>query len=242
MELQIDHSGALPMHIQVEQLLRKLIETSPYKDGAYLPREVELANLLGISRNTLRQATNKLEYEGLITRKKGQGTKVAHKTLTTKLDNWLSFTQEMNDNGIEFVNYMIKAEWVESSEVISGFFKIPEKTKVVCLTRLRGDAEGPFVYFESYFHPRIGITPADDFSIPLYRLLETRFNIVVKTSREKIRARNASSITAKRLQIAKNDAVLIRERFVCDPGNRPIEYNMGFYVAEKFTYSINIER
>jgi len=35
---------------------------------------------------------------------------------------------------------------------------------------------------------------------------------------------------------------LVRERFVSDPGNRPIEYNIGFYIAEKFTYSIDIKR
>ncbi len=66
----IDHNSKLPLHVQVEELFRKLIKMEAYKKGALLPKEVDLANLWGVSRNTIRQATNKLEHEGLITRKK----------------------------------------------------------------------------------------------------------------------------------------------------------------------------
>jgi len=107
MNLKIDHSSAMPLHAQVESLLRELIELPQYQAGEFLPKEVDLANQLGISRNTLRQATNKLEYEGLIVRKKGFGTKVAEKSFTTQLNNWHSFTQEMNEKGIAFTNLQV---------------------------------------------------------------------------------------------------------------------------------------
>jgi len=242
MELTIDHSSPLPLHFQVEELLRKLIEMPQYQHGEFLPREEFLAKQLGISRNTVRQATNKLEYEGLIVRKKGLGTKVAPKTVTTRLDNWHSFTQEMNDKGLAFKNYLIEASWEEIGEKVARFFNLPERTRVVKLVRLRGDSDGPFVYFESYFHPRLGITPDEDFSQPLYDLLENKFDTPVKLSREQISARKSTNFTAKRLKIKAGDPVLIRERFVYDPGDRPVEYNIGFYNAGKFTYSIEIRR
>lgn len=242
MNLKINHSSAVPLHSQVEDLLRKLIELPRYQAGEFLPKEVDLARQLGISRNTLRQATNKLEYEGLIVRKKGYGTKVAEKSFTTHLNNWHSFTQEMNEKGIAFSNFLIHAEWVDPTDKIASFFSIPHQTKVVKLSRLRGDENGPFVYFESYFHPRIGITPDENFKQPLYELLEEKFKILPATSLERIKARLATQITANRLEIKKGEPILIRERFVSDPGDRPIEYNIGFYVAEKFTYSIEIKR
>lgn len=242
MNLRIDHSSAMPLHAQVEALLRELIELPQYQAGDFLPKEVDLARQLGISRSTLRQATNKLEYEGLIVRKKGFGTKVAEKSFSTQLNNWHSFTQEMNKKGIAFNNLKIVAEWVEPDEKIAAFFSIPLNTKVVKLSRLRGDENGPFVYFESYFHPRIGITPDEDFRQPLYELLEQKFTVLPVTSYEKIKARLATKITANRLQIKIGEPVLIRERFVSDPGDRPIEYNIGFYIAEKFTYTIEIRR
>jgi len=242
MNLSIDHSSAMPLHAQAEALLRKLIELPQYQAGEFLPKEVDLANQLGISRNTLRQATNKLEYEGLIVRKKGFGTKVAEKSFTTQLNNWHSFTQEMNEKGIAFTNLLVTAGWVEPEEKIAAFFSISPQSKVVKLSRLRGDENGPFVYFESYFHPRVGITPHEDFNQPLYELLEQKFKVVPFISREKIKARRATKITASRLKINKGEPILIRERFVSDPGDRPVEYNIGFYIAEKFTYSIEIRR
>lgn len=242
MNFSIDHSSKLPLHFQVEELLRKLIDLPEYKEGEFLPPEVELAKQLGVSRNTIRQATNKLEYEGLIVRRKGYGTKVAEKSLTTKLDSWHSFTQEMNDKGIAFKNFLIKAEWVECEKKIADFFGIPEKSKVIRLSRLRGDENGPFVFFESYFHPRIGISEKEDFNLPLYELLENKFSTQVTTSKEKIKARLASEITAKRLKIKLGEPIMLRERFVSGLGDKPVEYNIGFYIAEKFTYSIEIKR
>lgn len=242
MNLAIDHNSKLPLHFQVEELLRKLIELPHYQKGEFLPPEVEMSKKLGVSRNTIRQATNKLEYEGLITRKKGYGTKVAENALTTQLNNWHSFTQEMNEKGVSFKNFLIKAEWVEAEEKVATFFNIPIKTKILCVTRLRGDNKSPFVYFESYFHPRIGVNENEDFSQPLYEILENKYNTLVSVSNEKIKARKASKITADHLKIKQGEPVLIRERFVSDPGNRPVEYNIGFYIAEKFTYSIEIRR
>ncbi|PKQ63613.1 GntR family transcriptional regulator [Labilibaculum filiforme] len=242
MELKINHSSPLPLHAQVESLLREMIELSEYKNGGFLPKEVDLAKRLGISRNTLRQATNKLEYEGLLIRKKGIGTKVAEKGITTNLDNWQSFTQEMTDKGVDFVNFLIEANWVKASAKIARFFNIPEGEKILCLSRLRGFSDGPFVYFESYFHPRIGLTGKEDFKKPLYGILENDYHVVPSISKEEIKARLATKITADRLQIKQGDPVLVRERYVSDPGDRALEYNIGFYIAEKFTYSITITR
>ena len=240
--LKIDHDSLVPLHAQVEQLLRELIELPEYQAGGFLPKEVELARELGISRNTLRQATNKLEYEGLLVRKKGVGTRVAQKSVVTHLQNWHSFTQEMNEQGVSFKNFELEAQWVVAERKIADFFRVEPDTQVLRLSRLRGDKEGPFVYFESYFHPRTGLTGEEDFTRPLYDILETECHLVPSLSREKIKARLASAITARRLKIKRGEPVLVRERFVSDPGDRAIEYNIGFYRADKFSYTIDIKR
>jgi len=242
MELKIDHNSPVPLHYQVEELLRKLIELPEYKNGGFLPKEVEFAKRLGISRNTIRQATNKLEYEGLLVRKKGVGTKVSQNTVTTSLDSWHSFTQEMSEKGVVFINFIIETNWVKADAKIAAFMQIPVETEVLCLVRLRGFDDGPFVHFESYFHPRIGLTGNEDFTRPLYDIIEHDYHVVPSISSERIRAKSASAQTAKRLRIGRGDPVLVRERFVSDPGNRPIEYNIGYYIAEKFTYTIDIKR
>ncbi len=211
-----------------------------FKNGAFLPKEVELSKKLGVSRNTVRQASNKLEYEGLISRKKGVGTKVASKNIVTNLSEWHSFTQEMNSKGIPFKNLKLEVEWVPASKYIANFLNVEEGTKILKLCRLKGFDE-PFVYFESYFQPRIGLTGKEDFSRPLYEILENDYHSIPAVSREKINAGLAGEF-AEKLMVKIKDPILIRERFVSDPGDRPLEYNIGYYRNDLFTYSIEIRR
>ena len=241
-ELKIDHDNPVPLHVQAEQLLRRMIELPEYQKGNYLPKETDLARKLGINRNTLRSALSKLVYEGLLIRKKGVGTKVAENIVTTRLSNWHSFTHEMNQKGITLIDYNLECQWVKSGSEISEFFEISEETEILMLARLRGDEDGAFVYFESYFHPRIGLTGEEDFTKPLYDILENEYSIVPSISKEYINASSSSAITASRLNINTGDPLLTRKRLVSDPGNRPIEYNIGYYRADKFTYSIEIQR
>ena len=242
MKIQIDHKSKVPLHFQVEELLRKMVASREFKNGAFFPKEVELANRLGVSRNTVRQATNKLQHEGLIIRKKGVGTKTAGKKhLATGLDHWYSFTQEMKEKGIQVINLELKVEWVFAEKKITDFFRIAKNKKVLKLSKLKGTEGDPIVYFESYFHPRIGVNEKDDFDIPLYPMLEQKYGIIVVRSAENISARLAGDL-GKKLKIPTSNPVLLRERFVYDVGDRPIEYNLGYYRSDKFSYSIDIKK
>lgn len=242
MEFEIDHKSSVPLHIQVENLLREMIKQPEYKNGKFLPNEVELAKKLGISRNTLRQATNRLTYEGLLIRKKGVGTVVADTRVNTRLNNWLSFSQEMKALGIQITNYEMKTSWEEADQVLADFFRIPLKKPVFKLERLRGGPERPFVYFISWFHPRVGLTGKEDFTKPLYEILEKNYATVAKLSKEEISAIAADDFLARKLQLKPGDPILKRKRFVYDPGSRPIEYNIGFYRADSFIYTVESER
>lgn len=238
MKLQIDHSSKLPLHVQVEALLRDLITSQKSTPGTMLPKELELANQLGISRSTVRQATNKLENEGLLKRKKGVGTTIApKKRLLTQLDHWYSFTQEMKDRGVDVQNLFIKTDFVPANEKLAHFFNIEAGRPVFKLSKLKGTGYSPIVYFESFFHPRIGVSKEDDFSIPLYAMLENKYGIKVVKSNENILAKLAGRL-GPTLKVSPESPILFRERFVYDPGDRPIEYNVGYYRSDKFTYSI----
>ena len=240
--LKVDHSSPVPLHKQVELLLREMIEDPAYKKGKLLPKEVDLAKRLGISRNTIRQATNKLVNENLLIRKKGVGTKVSVKNVTTYLDHWFSFSQEMHDQGMELVNYHLEARWIPASSDVALHLEMKEGKEVLMLERLRGRADGPFVRFISYFHPRIGLTGKEDFSQHLYEILETQYSTVASISKEEIKAILADKQLARILDVKIGDPILFRKRVVSDPGNRPFEYNVGFYRADRFTYAIDIKR
>ncbi|ASE63473.1 GntR family transcriptional regulator [Chryseobacterium indologenes] len=240
----IDHNSKLPLHVQAEELFRKLIKMEAYQKGALLPKEVDLANLWGVSRNTIRQATNKLEHEGLIIRKKGIGTRVAEKkSLVTGLDHWYSFTREMQEKGVQVVNQLLKTSMEQPNEDICNFFHCPADKKIFKLSKLKGEISGdPIVYFESFFHPRIGVDKSDDFNMPLYSMLQEKHGVIVHRSRENISACQAGTVIGKKLKVSASFPVLKRERFVYDINGKPVEYNVGYYRSDKFTYTIDINK
>ncbi len=241
MKLVIDHNSPIPLYIQAEELLRKMIALPKYQEGKLFPNEVHISSELGISRNTLRQAINKLVFEGLLYRKKGVGTMVI-KPVDSKVKNWKSFSQEMKSKGISIINYDINFKWVVPEISILRFFGLVEKTKVLKMERLRGKDSGPFVFFVSYFHPRIGLTGTEDFERPLYQIMQQDYSVTAKLSKEEITAEAATKVLADKLELKKGDPILKRKRFVYDPGRRPIEFNIGYYRADSFVYSVESER
>lgn len=241
MNLKVDHNSPLPLHVQVEQMLREMIELPEYKKGKLLPGEVELASQLGISRNTLRQGINTLVFEGKLYRKKGVGTRVVRQ-VDSKAKNWKSFTQEMQEKGMEVVNYDLRISWENPPEEVDIFFETRNQGQVLKMERLRGNQDGPFVYFISYFHPRIGLTGEEDFNRQLYDIIENDYSVVATLSKEDISAIAADVSLSRMLKIAPGDPVLKRKRFVFDPGHRPIEYNIGYYRGDSIVYSVESER
>ena len=70
MRIILDHNSPIPLYLQIEEQIRKEIRKSEYKKGKKLPNEAVLAQQLGISRSTLRQAINVLVQKGLLIRRK----------------------------------------------------------------------------------------------------------------------------------------------------------------------------
>lgn len=242
MKYSIDHKSPIPLHIQTEMLLRDIIAEEEYKNGKTLPNEVELAKQLAISRTTLRQAINKLVFEGLLIRKKRTGTKVSQGAVSSKSNNWLSFSQEMKLRGIAIKNFELHVTWVFPDDALANFFEIKTDRKILKMERVRGKPNEPFVYFASYFHPRVGLTGDEDFKKPLYEMLENDHSVIASLSKEEISAKAADAFIAAKLKIEVGSPVLFRKRFVFDRGERPIEFNLGYYKADSFVYTVESSR
>jgi len=63
-----------PRYVQIEENLHALLKTGGYRPGDKLPPEPELAQQIGVSRATLREALRSLEQQGFINRRQGVGT------------------------------------------------------------------------------------------------------------------------------------------------------------------------
>src|SRR5690606_29355933 len=242
MNLKKEHDITKQLNKQAEELIRNLIETPEYSEGQYLPKEVYLSEQLKISRNTLRQAISTLVTEGLLVRKKGVGTRVQKKKIFSGVSNWLSFSEEMRILGIEIHNFELQIYRHEVSAEVASFFDIDVATRVMRLERLRGKQVTTIVYFSSDFSPHTPISATENFNRPLYEILETDYGIIALTSQEQISAAAADPFIASKLEIKQGEPILIRKRYVYDIRNNPIEFNVGCYRADSFTYTIESKR
>ena len=242
MKISIDADSKAPLHNKVEKMMRELIERPEYQNGSFLPKEVTIAEKLGVSRNTVRHAIGKLVNENLLVRKKGVGTIVAARRISTRLDSWWSFTKEMKSRGINVVNFESDVQFIPATEEIAGVMNIKKRTKIIKFSRIRGTSTGPSLLTISWFHPRLKMTAEADFSKPLYELLEEDFGSIASISREEISAISADVSLAEKFNIEVGAPILFRKRLVSDSDGRLIEYNKVYYKGDGFTYNIDISR
>lgn len=73
----LDRNSFIPLYYQLAQLLRENISSGLWAAGSELPSERKLMDEFDLSRNTVRQALDLLDREGLVRREQGSGTRVA---------------------------------------------------------------------------------------------------------------------------------------------------------------------
>jgi GntR family transcriptional regulator len=241
--LELDRRSPVPLHAQVERLLRGLIRAPEYRDGKLLPDEVTLARRLGVSRNTVRAGVARLAYEGLVERRAGVGTRVAaFRSVHTGIGAWHSFTGEMERKGLRVETFARDVRREAAGRDVARALQVRPGARVLRLDRLRGWDGEPAVHFSSWLHPRLGLTGQEDFGRPLYELLEAESGAVADRAHEEMEAVAADDRLAALLKVPKRTPLLMRRRVVSDPGGRPIEYAIVHYRSDRFTLTLDIRR
>ncbi|THB64782.1 MAG: GntR family transcriptional regulator, partial [Desulfovibrio sp.] len=75
----LNRKSPVPLYHQLAEILLAAIRTSTYAEGERIPSEHALAQQYSIGRPTVRQAIDSLVRKGVLIRKRGSGTFVAHK-------------------------------------------------------------------------------------------------------------------------------------------------------------------
>lgn len=85
--MELDRQSGVPFYIQLKEQIRKRIMQGVWTAGTKLPTERELAEQLGVSRNTVSQAYKELEGEGVLSSSQGRGTFVADALAVLQQEN-----------------------------------------------------------------------------------------------------------------------------------------------------------
>jgi len=239
---RLNHRDAVPLHAQVEQELRRMLALPEFQQGALLPDELRLANRFGVSRGTLRAGIAQLVREGLIERKAGVGTRVRPQANESGIGAWRSFSREMARKGIRVENFRQEYQLLAADAAAARALQIEPGTKIWRLDRVRGWDGRPVLHSRSWFHPRLGLTGREDFSLPLYEVVEAAAGVVAENAREEFSAVFATVSLARRLSTKAGDPLLLRTHTVFDAGGRPIEFAQVHYVSARFLLTLELRR
>lgn len=233
----INQNSALPLNRQVENYLRQLIGQEKYQNGELLPTEMQLTEELGVARNTVRTAMDKLVREGVVTRKKGVGTQVNRAPVVTDLSKWNSFATELGDR-IRTVSQTAGYEAVENE--VAHELSVLDGQQVMCLRRLKAADDEPMVLLVSYFPREVNIAQDETFDGKLYDVLSRKYHVKPARSCEEIGVLASGGQIAQMLQLNKDVPVLYRKRRVEDEYGSLIELAYGYYRADRFVYRIDL--
>ncbi|MBF6637014.1 GntR family transcriptional regulator [Rouxiella silvae] len=240
-------ASSQPLWVQIAERLRHEIEFGGFKQGDLLPSEAALNEAFGVSRTTARSALDKLEQEGLISRRAGKGSVVLPPQVIQPLSQMSSFAEDMRRRGFTASYKTLSARMVTPPAEVAAALQLVENEKAYAISRLLNADGQPMALVYSWLKPGLfdqhappSIANLDRES--LYAWLEQHCNCRIAGAQETIGAALANAELARRLKVAKGSASLVARRLSHDEQKQPVEYAVVHYRADRYSFAIELVR
>ena len=240
---KVDKTSSVSIHIQLQSIIKDMIESGELKEGDVLLPEREICKEQEISRMTVNKAINALVSEGILYRKQGKGTFVAQKKKKYQFNNVKGFTEVMKSRGIDIKTDIIKFEILNPDDIIMEKLGITDKREnVYKIKRIRYVENEPFGYEIAYIPEKVcgGMTKGmlDDNS--LYKILENEYGYKVARVEQIIDPIQVDTKVSEKLQCEKGRLALSSQRTSYTEDEKIIEYTVTIIRSDKYQYEINI--
>lgn len=210
---------------QVKAHIKELILNDGF-DGHRIPPETELANDLGVSRTTIRDALSRLQNEGAIYRRQGAGTFVNARVLQIKsrLEDIWSYQQLLEDHGFEPSVRVLATTEAPPDAATADALGLTDGDTVLTIEKLFLEDEDPVMLTINRIATRIlGDTgDADDEATPIYEFLQDRCNRTLSYYLTEIIPVALDADTAEKLGVAPGTPAISFDEVGYDDANEPI--------------------
>jgi GntR family transcriptional regulator len=220
---------------QVKAYMLKYISQNQLKRNDQLPSEAAIAKKLGVSRNTLREAYVSLENEGVILRRHGIGTFVAHiPRIQDSLNEFSPFAQIIQDVGYKPNFQTLSMDIEAASTDVCDVFNIPATEKLRCISRLVLADKQPVIYVDDYIAPAIdsAVQSWDGFDGKLVQLLSDSIETPLHQIQSFIRAAALSARISKYLKLPEGSPVLSVRSTIFTNDNQPVTYSKLYFNSD----------
>src|SRR5215203_6856679 len=221
---------------EIERYLRAQVEGAP--PGAPLPSEAELCERFSVSRMTVRQALQELTNDGLVERRRGQGTFVAHRPVHRRPGVFLSFTEEMNRRGVQATSRLLSAGMDDPRRSETLDLGLATDSKVVRVVRVRLADGVPVALEDAALVPELGwVLDHDLGGGSLHGALAGR-GVVATRATGTITARLARASETELLDLTPQSALLVELRILYDQDEWVFERTETRYVAYRYVIDV----
>jgi GntR family transcriptional regulator len=230
---KLDESSSLPLYQQLQRALRQAIENGAIAPEDALPPERDLAEMLGVSRITVRKAIDELAEEGLLVRKQGSGTFVSNR-VEKNFAKLTSFSEDMRARGREPRSvWLTKAEGTVTPEESLTLRSSPG-TPVLRFHRIRYADDAPMAI--EYATVLADCLPSvEAVQSSLYEALEQTGHRPVRAL-QRLRAVLFTAEQAKLLKAQERDAGLLVARVGYLKDGRAVEFSQSYYRGDIYDF------
>jgi GntR family transcriptional regulator len=229
-----------PLHIRVEEALEKLIKNC--KPGDKLPSEAELAQQIGISRATLREALQTFAERGMIISKHGVGTFVANNW--TQIESGLEVLESV-DSMAERFGYKISVcdlniQQQAADAVISEQLNINEGDPILVITRGRVK-DGLILAYLYDAIPASLIDPEEfqtQFAGSVLDYLRSHLTSQPFWTQTNLHSLQATPDLAKKMNVPHGTALLLLEEKLFSVDNCVINFSRNYFLTSHFRFHI----
>ena len=239
----MDRESSLPLYLQVKKAIVDQINSGKFKPGEKLPTEIELEKEYGVSRPTIRHALSEIEEEGLLSRHRGVGTIVRHKSFQKDLLQLSSFSETIKQMGKKPSHQILSVDVVDPPCRIAEYFKDCEPKKVWCVKRLCFADSEPFSINYLYLPPELGFSLQDFYQMKsFYDFIRDKFDLVPYYANETLTASAANKEISELLNIDEGEPLLDIWRTTYAEDGQLIEVVHIFYIANRFEYQLQLSK
>lgn len=229
------------LSIRIRDELASRLASGKIPPGTKLPAEPELAEEMGVSRATLREALRSLEEDGLVTRTRGAGTYATHRPrVRNNLDVNFGVTEAIVAAGQRPGTTRSVIHSVGATAVEAAALAIAVDAPVVVLERIRTADGVPVVLSRDVISAeRLAEEDLASMAIDgsLYRVLD-RHGSPVAHGVVTVEPARADRVMAKRLEV-KTGTLLVFLRQVDYGGEGdPLLLSEEYHVADAFEFTV----
>ena len=236
--MALDRESAIPLHTQLEQMMRQKIANSEWIVGKLMPSENKISQEYGVSRMTVRNVIAKLEQEGLVKRVMGKGTYISSPKMqggNLKFDGIISQLQKM---GYTITTKVLFVERIANPSLAS-LFSLPEDTIYYKVQRLRYMNSSPMsvhvTHIPEFLVPDLENKTQDMERQQLFVILEKTYGLSRGKVCETWHAEKAPKWVADILQIKAGQPVLFDYSVTHNPGGGVFLTETEFFRGDKIS-------